>query len=430
MKVSNIGFTSQKLGDLDSQFPVQDMLLRTGQLEQYSGGIFGLGHIPYLVEQNIKAIISRVLTKHNCVEVSLPLLQPEKIWADSGRLQKYVENGQMFRCLTDKGNFCLAPTAEEAIVEFAMKRLTSHKDLPKVFFQIGAKFRNEIRHRGYLLRGKAFDMMDAYSFCKTQDEQNAIYDEMKVAYKEIFEELGLAVQPVGADSGDIGGDKSEEYMSITPIGEDNVLIDTKSGIALNSELLEREDAKEYLEKTYNLTEIDSLEQKKAIELGHIFDLGKKYSSTMNGVYIDNEGKQQNYIMGCYGIGVSRTLAYLYENSIVTKDGKFDGICLPKSVAPYLFYIIAKTDDEEKFATANNLHNSLNELGISVLFDDRKDISIGAKIKDAKLTGVSYIIVMGKSLDEGFVEIEELKTGEKIKVSTADLVKEMCKLLKK
>lgn len=429
MKVSNIGFISQKLGDLDSQFPVQDMLLRTGQLEQYSGGIFGLGHIPYLVEQNIKAIISRILTKHNCVEVSLPLLQPEKIWADSGRLQKYVENGQMFRCLTDKGNFCLAPTAEEAIVEFAMKRLTSHKDLPKVFFQIGAKFRNEIRHRGYLLRGKAFDMMDAYSFCKTQDEQNAIYDEMKAAYKEIFEELGLAVQPVAADNGDIGGDKSEEYMSISPIGEDNVLIDVKTGLALNSELLDRKDAKEYLEKTYNLTDIDALEQKKAIELGHIFDLGKKYSSTMKGVYIDNDGKQQNYIMGCYGIGVSRTLAYLYENSIVTKDGKFDGICLPKSVAPYLFYIIAKTDDEEKFAIANNLHNSLNELGIDVLFDDRKDVSIGAKIKDAKLTGVSYIIVMGKSLDEGFVEIEELKTGEKIRVATADLVKEMCNVLK-
>ena len=420
MKVSNIGFTSQKLGDLDSQFPVQDMLLRTGQLEQYAGGIFGFGHIPYLAEQKIKAIISKILTKHNCVEVSLPLLQPEKIWADSGRLQKYVENGEMFRCLTDKGNFCLAPTAEEAIVEFAIRRLSSHKDLPKVFFQIGTKFRNEIRHRGYLLRGIAFDMMDAYSFCKSQEEQDAIYADIKVAYKEIFDELGLDVNPVCADSGDIGGDKSEEYMCITDIGGDNVLIDTKTGIALNSELLERDDAEEYLQKTYNLTDISSLEKRKALELGHIFDLGKKYSSTMNGVYIDNEGKQQNYIMGCYGIGVSRTLAYLYENSIITKDGKFDGICLPKSVAPYLFYIIPKIDDEEKFAIADNLHNSLNELGVDVLFDDRKDISIGSKIKDAKLTGVSYIIVMGKSLDEGFVEIEELRTGNKIRVETSNL----------
>jgi len=429
MKVSNIGFISQKLGDLDAQFPVQDMLLRTGQLEQYSGGIFGLGHTMYLAEQKIKAIISKILTKHNCVEVTLPLLQPEKIWADSGRLPKYIENGEMFRCLTDKGNFCLAPTAEEAIMEFAKKRLTSHKDLPKVFFQIGAKFRNEIRHRGYLLRGKAFDMMDAYSFCKTQDEQNAIYDEIKIAYKEIFDELGLAVQPVGADNGDIGGSKSEEYMSITDIGGDNVIIDRETGIALNSELLERPDAKEYLQKTYNLTNIDALEPKKAIELGHIFDLGTKYSSAMNGTYIDADGKQQNYIMGCYGIGVTRTLAYIYEKSKIEKDGKFDGIILPKSVAPYLFYIIPKTDDAEKYATAENLHNSLNELGVDVLFDDRKDISIGAKIKDAKLTGVSYIIVMGKSLDEGFVEIEELKSGAKTRVEIANLAQAICNLQK-
>lgn len=429
MRVSTIGLISRKLGDLDSQFPVQDMLLKTGQLEQYSGGIFGLGHIPFLVEQNIKSIISEILTNHNCVEVSLPLLQPEKIWADSGRLQKYIDNGQMFRCLTDKGNYCLAPTAEEAIVEFAKKRLSSYKNLPNVYFQIGAKFRNEIRHRGYLLRGKAFDMMDAYSFCKTQEEQDLIYQDMKDAYQEIFAKLGIEAQPVCADSGDIGGDKSEEYMSISNIGEDTVLIDTKSGLALNTELLEREDAKEYLEKTYNITDFDGLIEKKVVELGHIFDLGKKYSSTMNGVYIDKDGKQQNYIMGCYGIGVSRTLALVYENSAISKNGNFDCICLPKTVAPYIFYIIPKVDDEEKFAFAENLYNTLTKMGIGVLFDDRLDMSIGAKIKDAKLTGVSYLMVVGKSLDEGFIEIEELKTDNKIKVQKINIVEEISKLIK-
>lgn len=421
MKVSNIGLISQKLGELDKQFPVQDMLLKTGQLEQYAGGIFGFGHIPFLVENKIKETIIDVLTKHNCALVSLPILQPEKIWEDSGRLEKYIQNGQMFRCLTDKGNYCLAPTAEEAIVEFAKRRLPSYKNLPNVFFQIGDKFRNEIRHRGFLLRGKCFEMLDAYSFCKSEKEQDEIYEDMKVAYSEIFERLGLKVQPVCADNGDIGGSKSEEYMSLSDIGEDNILFDEVSGKALNAELLDRPDAEEYLKNNYNITNISSLVSKKAVELGHIFDLGTKYSQTMNGNFIDENGKQQKYVMGCYGIGVSRTLALIYENSKILKDGKFDGISLPKSVAPYSLYIIPKTDDKVKYDLALKLYDELKNRGAKVLFDDRNEISIGAKIKDAKLTGVSHIAIVGKSVDDGFIELENIVSGEKDKINIGEFV---------
>lgn len=421
MKVSNIGLISQKLGELDKQFPVQDMLLKTGQLEQYAGGIFGFGHIPFLVENKIKSTIIDVLTKHNCALVSLPILQPEKMWEDSGRLQRYIENGQMFRCLTEKGNYCLAPTAEEAVVEFAKRRLPSYKNLPNVFFQIGDKFRNEIRHRGYLLRGKCFEMLDAYSFCKSQEEQDRIYEDMKVAYAEIFDRLGLKVQPVCADNGDIGGSKSEEYMSLSDIGEDNILFDETTGQALNAELLERPDFKEFLSTNYNISNTSLLKSKKAVELGHIFDLGTKYSQTMNGNFIDENGKQQKYVMGCYGIGVSRTLALIYENSKIMKDGKFDGIALPKSVAPYSLYIIPKTDDSEKYTLALNLYDKLVALGGKVLFDDRNEISIGAKIKDAKLTGVSYIAVVGKSVDDGIIELENIVTGNKEKIQIGEFV---------
>lgn len=428
MKVSNIGLVSQKLGELDKQFPVQDMLLKTGQLEQYAGGIFGFGHIPFLVENKIKEIIIDVLTQHNCALVSLPILQPEKMWEDSGRLEKYIQNGQMFRCLTDKGNYCLAPTAEEAIVEFAKRRLPTYKNLPNVFFQIGDKFRNEIRHRGYLLRGKCFEMLDAYSFCRNQEEQDKIYADMKVAYAEIFDRLGLKVQPVCADNGDIGGSKSEEYMSLSDIGEDNILFDETTGQALNAELLEKPDAKEYLATNYNITNTSSLISKKAVELGHIFDLGTKYSQTMNGNFIDETGKQQKYVMGCYGIGVSRTLALIYENSIIKKDGKFDGISLPKSVAPYSLYIIPKTDDVIKYDLALNLYNELNSAGAKVLFDDRKEISIGAKIKDAKLTGVSHIAIIGKSVDEGFIEVENIVSGNKEKLKIDNFVNDVMKII--
>ena len=277
MKVSNIGLITRKLTNLDQQFPVQDMLLQTGQLEQYSSGIYAYGHIPYLVKKNIEKIISDTLTKYGCSELSLPLLQPESIWEKSGRLERYVTEDVMFRTKTKYGNFCLAPTAEEAIVEYAKARLTSYKQLPTTYFQIGPKFRNEIRTRGYLLRGKAFDMMDAYSFGKNKQDLDVEYERIKKAYLEIFEKLRLKVQPVGADSGAIGGSKSEEFMCVSDIGEDNILFDEISGKAFNSELLEREDYEKYLLDNYGISNTTKLVSRKAVELGHIFQLGDKYS---------------------------------------------------------------------------------------------------------------------------------------------------------
>ena len=421
MKVSKIGLISRKITKLDEQFPVQDMLLQTGQIEQFTSGIYAYGHIPYLVKKNIDKVICKVLTKYGCSELSLPILQPEKIWVESGRLDKYVKEDVMFRTQTKYGNFCLAPTAEEAVVAYAKTRINTYKQLPVTYFQIGQKFRNEIRTRGYLLRGKAFDMMDAYSFGKSQEELDYDYNQMKKAYLEIFETLGLKVQPVGADNGAIGGSKSEEFMCVSNIGEDNILYDEETQTAFNKELLDREDAKEYLLKNYGIKESDRLIERKAVELGHIFQLGDKYASTMNGVYIDSDGKQKNYIMGCYGIGVSRTLAMVYENSAIYKDDKFDGISLPESVAPYKIYIVPKLDDSEKYKVAEKLYNELENANIDVLFDDRPELSIGAKIKDSKMVGTPYLVVVGKSVDNGVVELEKISTGEKIEIKIEEFV---------
>ncbi len=276
MKVSNIGLIGTKIKKLDNQFPAQDMLLQTGQITQFASGIYAYGHIPYLVKKNINDIIISTLTKYGCSLINLPLLQPENIWISSGRLDRYVSEDVMFRCLTDKGNYCLAPTAEEAVVEFAKSRLTSYRNLPVTYFQIGEKFRNEIRTRDYLLRGKSFEMMDAYSFEKDSKDLDIEYEKIKEAYLEIFNRLGLKVQPVGANSGAIGGAKSEEFMCVSSIGEDNILYDKETGKVINSELLDREDAKEYISDTYGITDLDNLESKTACELGHIFQLGEIY----------------------------------------------------------------------------------------------------------------------------------------------------------
>lgn len=422
MKVSQIGLIFKKIKKLDEQFPVQDMLMQTGQIEQFSSGVYAYGHIPYLVKKNIDSVICKVLSKYGCSELSLPLLQPESIWRESGRLDKYVADDVMFRCMTDKGNFCLAPTAEEAVVSYAKSRLFSYKQLPVTYFQIGQKFRNELRPRGYLLRGKSFDMMDAYSFGKNQEDLNNEYNRMKQAYLEIFETLGLKAQPVGADSGSIGGNKSEEFMCVSDIGEDNILFDEVTGKAFNSELLDREDAREYLRNTYGIENIENLKTKKAVELGHIFQLGDKYAKSMNATYVDETGKHQNFVMGCYGIGVSRTLAMVYEKSIVRgKNNEFNGICLPLNITPYSIYIVPKFDDKEKTNQSIASYQSLLEKGVSVLYDDRTEVSIGAKIKDSKITGTPYVAVFGRTLDQGYIEVENNLTGEKINMTIDEFV---------
>lgn len=416
MKVSKIGLITRKLESLDTQFPVQDMLIQTGQIIQYSSGIYGYGHIPFLVEQKINEIISQVLTKYGCAEVSLPLLQPESLWLESGRLDKYVASDVMFQSLTSKGNYCLAPTAEEAIVSYAKPILTSYKQLPVTYFQIGPKFRNEIRTRGYLLRGKVFNMMDAYSFGKNQADLNFEYDKMKEAYLEIFKILGLDTQAVLADNGDMGGKRSEEFMCLSPIGEDKILVDEKTNKAFNSELLDKPDYIEYIKECYGIEDINALVTKKAVELGHIFQLDDFYGKVMNATYIDEKDQQQPYVMGCYGIGISRTLALLYENNIKkSQDNKFEGVVLPINISPYLVYIIPKLDQKEKVDKALEVYNELIANGVKVLYDDREDITIGAKLKDSKIVGTPYVAVFGNTLDQGFVEVENNLTNEKIKI---------------
>ena len=300
MKLSQTGMGTIKLNNLDEMYPVQDILLQTGQLVQYGSGIYAYNNIPLLVRKNVEKIITETLNKYGCIEVLLPTLQPEKMWKDSGRYSHYVEDGTMFTINTEKGNYCLAPTAEEAIVEFAREKLKSYKNLPVTFYQIGEKYRNEIRARGYLLRGKTFPMMDAYSFNLSEEDLVNTYNNIRQAYLEIFRKIGLDLIPVAADNGAIGGKKSEEFMLLSPIGEDTILYDEQTKTALNTEILERENYEQYLKEEYGITDISRLEKRKAIELGHIFQLGTKYSETMNGTYIAQDGKSALYYMGCYG----------------------------------------------------------------------------------------------------------------------------------
>lgn len=427
MKLSNLGIGTMRVNKLDDMYPAQDMLMQSGQLVQYGTGIMGYGTIPLLVKRNIEEIIRQTLNDAGLAEVQMPTLQPKEIWEKSERWNKYIEEGVMLVVESNKGTFCLAPTAEEAVLEFAREKLKSYKHMPVTFYQIGEKYRNEIRNRGYLLRGKSFLMMDAYSFDTDIEGLEKSYKNVRNAYLKIAEKLDIEVLPVVADNGAMGGKKSEEMMLLSPIGEDTILYDAKSKIALNTEVLEKENYLEYLKEEYGIEDISGFEERRAIELGHIFQLGTRYSDTMKAVFIDRDGKEKPYYMGCYGIGVSRMLAAIYELSIIKNDkGEIDGISLPYNIAPFKLQIIAKMDDEEKVAEANKLYEDLKKCGIEAIIDDRENVNFGARIRDAKVLGTPYLAIFGGKAQNGNVELENTKTGEKEVIPVEKLIERFSK----
>ena len=425
MKLSKTGMGTTKLNNIDEMYPGQSILLQTGQLVQYGAGLFAYNTVPLLVRRNVEKIITETLNKYDCIECLLPTLQPDTIWKNSGRYEHYVNDGTMLVTESNKGTFCLAPTGEEAMLEFARGKLKSYKYLPATYYQIGEKYRNEIRTRGYLLRGKAFPMLDAYSFDVDEESMAKSYENVRKAFLEIFTKIGMPVIPIVADNGAMGGKKSEEFMMISEQGEDKILYDEKTGIGLNTEILEREDYKEYLKNEYGIEDISNLKEIRTMELGHIFQLGTRYSAMMNGKFINQEGKESLYYMGCYGIGVSRTVAALYEQCVIN-DEKWGpcGFVLPKSVAPYLIQIVPKMDNQEKVELANKLYENLKENNIEAILDDRENLTIGAKIKDAKVLGTPYLVVLGDKQEGNMLELEDIKTGKTEIITVDELIKKI------
>ena len=425
MRLSQTGLGTIRVNNLDKSYPAQDMLLQTNQLVQYGTGIYAYNNIPLKLRQNVENVIRGILNKFGCSEILLPTMQPTSLWEESGRLSKYIEDGTMITVNTDNGKFIMAPTAEEAVTDFVRGRVSTYKNLPVTLYQINEKYRNEIRTRGYLLRGKSFPMMDAYSFDLNEEESAKSYKNIRNAYQEIFKILELDANPVAADSGAMGGNLSEEFMLISPIGEDTILYDKESGVTFNTEILEREDAEEYLKSKYGVKDIKNVESRKSIELGHIFQLGTKYSKSMNATYIDKDGKEQLLYMGCYGIGVSRTVATIYENNVIKNDkGDVTGVSLPISVAPYLLQIVATDDKAEE---AEKVYNMLMEKGVPVILDDRKQGMLGSKIKDCSILGTPYMLILGNKSEIGKYEIESTATKEKNTYNQEELIEKFVEI---
>lgn len=397
----------------------QEILIQCTQLRRHASGIYGLGNVLLKARNNVVEIVRNKLEEYECAEISLPIIQPKQLWMDSGRWNGYVSNNQMFHFEGRNGEYCLAPTGEEIVFDFVNNSITSYKDLPINIFQIGMKYRDEIRVRGGLLRSKEFLMKDGYSFHVTKEDMEREYETMKRCYYEIFSKLGVEAIPVRAVSAEMGGKVSEEFMLISDIGEDKMLYSESSNLALNVEVLEEKELLDSFLKQHEGVKLEDFVKKSCIELGHIFQLGTFYSESMNGYFTDSDGIKKPYYMGCYGIGINRLLGAICE-----KNCDEEGLKWPLSVAPYICSIVAVKGNEE---VAESIYKMLNKEGVPVLLDDR-NAGIGAKLKDSKLLGIPYLIIIGKSfLENGLVEIESRLDSNKIFLEVEQLICRMKKI---
>ena len=376
------------------------LMLRAGMVRKVASGIYTWLPLGLKVLRKIENIVREEMDASGAQEVLMPMVQPKELWDETNRWEKMGPELLRIQDRHDR-DFCLGPTHEEVITDLIRNNVKSYKELPLNIYQIQTKFRDEVRPRYGVMRGREFLMKDSYSFNIDEACLEETYLTMRNTYKKVLERMGLEYKIVSADSGAIGGDASEEFHVLAETGEDTIAVSDSSEYAINTELLlkEGEDI-ESLEGKPSPDGKGTIEIKKGIEVGHIFQLGKVYAEDMKANVLNNEGKASTLYMGCYGIGVSRLVAAAIEQN---NDDK--GIIWPHSIAPFDINIIAiGYEKDEKIAeTSNNLYKELTEMGYDVLLDNRKD-GYGTKIKDSELIGVPLNIIIGKQ----FLESEEIE----------------------
>lgn len=555
MRLTRLLFVTLREDPADAEVRSHALMARAGFLQKIAAGIYVYGPMLWRTLRKIEAIVREEHDRAGAQELLMPALQPQELWEESGRWDRYVNDGIMFHLQDRKGaNLCLGPTHEEVITTFVKRQVQSYKQLPVTLYQIQTKFRDEIRPRFGLMRGREFIMKDAYSFDASAAGMKESYQTMRRVYGRVFERCGLRFTPVEADPGAIGGSGSEEFMVDAATGEDAIAVCRATGYAANLEKAQsripppppappqrpmhkeptpgarscadlqrqfpelpiarmlktvlyhvvRRDGEAVVAvmcrgdrelnevklanflgalklELANETQVraatgadpgfagpiglrpgvrlladssvegvqgflcggnetdthyldvwfgrdlpqpetvdfglvqagdrthdgaGTLEITRGIEVGHIFQLGTKYSEAMDCRYVDEQGKMQPAWMGCYGIGISRVAAAAIE-----QNHDEAGMIWPLPIAPYsVFLVQMKAGDEGQDRLAEELHQRLEAEGVDVLWDDRPKVSPGAKFKDADLIGIPLRIVVGRDAAARQVEWKPRRGG--------------------
>ena len=562
MLMSRLYAPTLKEDPAEAELASHKLMLRAGMIRKQAAGLYSYLPLAWRSLKKIEAIVRDEMDAAGAQEMLMPILTDAELWRESGRWGAY---GPELMRVTDRHGreFALGPTHEETVTDLITNELKSYKQLPVNLYQIQDKFRDEMRPRFGLMRGREFIMKDGYSFNATQESLQETYDAMKQAYANICERCGLKALPVVADSGQIGGDTSVEFMALADAGEAALVYCDSCGFAADEEaatttvavtegpgdgtltkvhtpglgsiedvaaffgfpengtrkslalitgdgepvvcivpgdhelndckaeklfgsyhlMTEEELAEHGLIKgfigpvnlpegirlvvdenlraskswTCGANELDyhytgacpdrdftvdewadlitvragdpcphcgkPLQGARGIEVSQVFQLGTKYSAAMGATFTDEDGREKPFLMGCYGVGVSRTLA-----AIVEQHNDEQGIIWPVSVAPYEVSVISLDKKGEAFDAAENLARELSSAGVEVIFDDRAERP-GVKFADNDLMGFPYQIVVGKrGLANGTVEVKDRATGERTDVAVDELVQHVCDLV--
>jgi len=417
MKFSSFFSPTLKNIPAEAEIISHQLMIRAGMIKQASAGIYSWLPLGLKVLKKIEHIVRDEQNKAGAIELLMPTIQSADLWIKSGRYEDYGK--EMLRIRDRSGREMLyGPTNEELITDIFQSYITSYKDLPKNLYHIQWKFRDEVRPRFGVMRGREFLMKDNYSFDLTEEESKISYNKMFTAYIKTFLRMGLTPISLRAETGPIGGNLSHEFQILAKTGESTLYYD-KDLEKIDPETINPDKLQSYYaavddlhdEKNCPISK-EQLKISKGIEVGHIFYFGTKYSEKLSAFVQNNKGKKTSVHMGSYGIGISRLVGAIIE---AFHDDK--GIKWPISVAPFHVSLInLMIDDKACAKMANIMYEKISNLKLDVLYDDR-DCSIGKKLSDNDLIGIPYQVIIGKrDLKDNIVQLKNRLNNETKKIS--------------
>jgi prolyl-tRNA synthetase len=408
MRQSRLFTKTRKEAPKDEVSENAQLLIRAGYIHKEMAGVYDLLPLGLRTFNKIKQIIREEMNTLGGQEVSFSVLQDPEIWKATDRWDDAKIDNWFKTKLKNDAELGLSFTHEEPITRALSQHVSSYRDLPKIIYHFQSKFRNELRAKSGIMRGREFVMKDMYSFSRSEAELEEFYEDAGSAYQRVFKRAGIGdMTYLTFASGGVFSKFSHEFQCVSTAGEDTIFIDEEKRIAVNQEVMSDDIVKELSLDKGNIIEA------KAIEVGNIFKLGTKYADALGLRYKDEKGEEKSVHMGSYGIGVGRLMGTIVE---VLCDEK--GIVWPESVAPFSVHLVELSQGDEKIkAAADSLYKELMAVGVEVLYDDR-EARAGEKFADSDLIGIPYRVVIGKNTKDNEIEIVRRKDGETRKVSKA------------
>ncbi len=410
MRRSQLFIKTRRQAPADETAHNAQLLIRAGYIHKEMAGVYSFLPLGKIVLDKITKIIREEMDAIGASEVIMSTLQNKILWEKTGRWDDKVVDNWFKTKLANGSEVGIGLSHEEPLTNALTNFVNSYKDLPVYLYQIQTKFRNELRAKSGLMRGREFLMKDLYSFSSTTEEHTKFYSKVSEAYLTIYERLGIGdITFKTFASGGIFSEFSHEFQVLSHVGEDTIYIDKSKKQAVNKEVFNPE----VLAKL-DLDE-QSLTQEKAVEVGNIFSLGSKYSNALGLFYTDESGRRQSIIMGCYGIGVSRLMGLLAEHFADEK-----GLVWPENIAPAKVYLAGIGKQKDVTEKSERIYNRLTEQGISVIYDDR-DLQVGEVLNDADLLGLPLrLIISEKSLSTNSGELKR-RTSDELRLVPLDKV---------